>query len=926
MATRVLLLMLLGALSGSSYAAGVLSADRLVAVAGETLTLATTVPPPAEPFLVITWSVTDMHGATRIFISSSSVANVTAPEYRDRITLLRHTGSLELRNVSLRDTGNFRITIVPAVGGHQNGNCKVDVHERISGVVLVASGTDLLESNRPLRMSCSVAAGSGLSFQWLNGSSLMTAGGRVQITSGGSKLTLSRVTRYDQGSFRCHVFNVISNGTSDPVQLYISYGPENIQLTTSPSLKYHLEGSNINLSCSAGSRPPAVFQWSLDGDPLAASGPELRLQNVLHSQSGNYRCQAFNNRTMKSKTRHSPITIIAPVSSVEIKTNATEMFEFSGPVSMSCSSAGTSPSFRWLNGSVEVMEGERVRLTDGGAKLTVVNMTRYDQGPFRCHVFNTITNSTSDPVVLTVYFGPENINLTSRPSQENYDEGSDVDLICSVNSGPPPKFVWFRNGVLLSQAGSELKLMNVHLHQSGNYSCQAFNDKTMKNLTSEPVAILVKRSEISNVVIIASSTDMEELSSSVRLLCSSTGSFPTFVWRNGSSELAASDRVQIGGKGVAVTISNVSRYDEGPYTCHVFNNFSSATSTPLKLAISYGPESIFFQLYPSGEYFVRGSNLSLSCSAASRPPALFEWFFNGDLLSQVGAVLNLQKVQENQSGNYNCRAFNNKTEKYQTTKPSAIFIQTPVSNVSLTSNLTVMFEFSSATMSCSTAGSGLSFLWLNGSSEVSASHRVHFSDGGSTLTVVNVTRNDQGPFSVNVSNGVSAALSRPLHLFIQYGPDSLTIEGPDSVFVGQHAMLLCSALSVPTAIFSWLLNGKPMGVHAAALVIAASQHWDAGEYVCTARNAITGQSASGSQKLAVLDLSDCNCWTSVTVAAAVAVGCCVVVAMVIGLILYGLRRRKRHRNIYPTLKRGRKSMRLKQSDMYKIAAGTQSER
>uniref|UniRef100_A0A3Q2XWK7 Ig-like domain-containing protein n=1 Tax=Hippocampus comes TaxID=109280 RepID=A0A3Q2XWK7_HIPCM len=481
--TRLLLLplpLLLAALSG-----------HLVAIAGETVTFATTVTPPATPFLVVTWSVTDVHGTLKNIITSTSV-NETMQEYRDRITLFRHTGSLELRNVSLRDAGDFTVTVIPAGGAQQRGNCKLDVH--------------------------------------------------------------------------------------------------------------------------------------------------------------------------------------APVSRVEVKTNATEMFEFSGPVHLSCSSTGTSPSFRWLNGSSEVTESERVQITGGGSKLTVLNVTRYDLGPFRCHVFNLISNGTSGPVVLSVHFGPENMNLTSSPSQENYDEGSDVSLICSVASGPPPQLRWFRNGDLLSHAGSELKLLNIHFHQSGNYSCQAFNDKTMRNVTSDLIeftvskaAVLYRRStaEISNVVIAASSTDVEELSGSVRLSCSSAGSFPTFVWRNGSAELAAGDGVHIDGKGAVVTILNVSRYDEGPYTCHVFNNFSNATSRPLKLSISCESGNVF------------GSNISLSCSAACRPSARFEWFLNGESLSRTGPNLNLVNVLENQSGNYSCRAVNIKTAKSQMTKPSVFFPALP---------------------------------------------------------------------------------------------------------------------------------------------------------------------------------------------------------------------------------------------------------
>lgn len=88
-------------------------------------------------------------------------------------------------------------------------------------------------------------------------------------------------------------------------------GPEYIQLMVSPSKTQHEEGTNINLFCSAESRPPAEFFWFLNGDVLPGSGPELRLMDVQMSQKGNYSCQAFNRKTLKSqKSQPSAVSII----------------------------------------------------------------------------------------------------------------------------------------------------------------------------------------------------------------------------------------------------------------------------------------------------------------------------------------------------------------------------------------------------------------------------------------------------------------------------------------------------------------------------------------------------------------------------------------------------------------------------------------
>ncbi|KAI4811473.1 hypothetical protein KUCAC02_014378, partial [Chaenocephalus aceratus] len=323
--------------------------------------------------------------------------NFPAPGYEGKITFFMSTGSLELRNLVQTDSGEYIVSIFPAGEPSKTGNTRLDVYAPVSNVMVTSSSTELVEFSS-VSLSCS-SSGSSLSFLWLNSSSEVTGSDRVQITDGGSTLTIANVTRYDQGPFRCRVSNPVSKGTSDPVTL----------------------------------------------------------------------------------------SIYSPVSNVTVTSSSTELVEFSS-VSLSCSSSGSPLSFLWLNSSSEVTGSDRVQITDGGSTLTIVNVTRYDQGPFRCRVSNPVSHGASKAVTLIIYYGPENVNLKISPPHKPYLEGSNISLSCSAVSNPSAHYTWFLNGGLLSK-GSQFNLTNSQKNQSGSYSCQAFNDKTLRYETSHPASI-----------------------------------------------------------------------------------------------------------------------------------------------------------------------------------------------------------------------------------------------------------------------------------------------------------------------------------------------------------------------------------------------------------------------------------------------------
>lgn len=83
------------------------------------------------------------------------------------------------------------------------------------------------------------------------------------------------------------------------------------------------------------------------------------------------------------------------VSNILITSSKTDLVEFNSSVTLSCASSGSPTSFLWYNGSSEVTANDRVQFTDGGSNLTIINVTQFDQGLFRCL-------GTSDPLKLSI--------------------------------------------------------------------------------------------------------------------------------------------------------------------------------------------------------------------------------------------------------------------------------------------------------------------------------------------------------------------------------------------------------------------------------------------------------------------------------------------------------------------------------------------
>ncbi|XP_067365633.1 carcinoembryonic antigen-related cell adhesion molecule 6-like [Channa argus] len=229
------------------------------------------------------------------------------PSYSGRASVNISTGALTLSPVIVADSGAY---VVQSSDPQLRANTSISVLAPISNVTLTMNQTSLMEFSSSAVATCSVSSGSSPLFLWLNSTSDLTVGSRVLLTNGNSTLNIINVTRFDQGPFTCYVSNPVSNGTSNPVNFTILYGPDTMALTVKgQNTTCFSVGSNVTLLCSAQSNPPAQLQWAFRGQPVNTTGPLLNLYNITENQTGPYTCLAFNNFTNMNSNITTQITI-----------------------------------------------------------------------------------------------------------------------------------------------------------------------------------------------------------------------------------------------------------------------------------------------------------------------------------------------------------------------------------------------------------------------------------------------------------------------------------------------------------------------------------------------------------------------------------------------------------------------------------------
>ncbi|XP_070986019.1 cell adhesion molecule CEACAM6-like [Oncorhynchus clarkii lewisi] len=286
METAVAISLTLFILTGLCAGQGLFPQGSVNGAEGGTAMFITNLIPPAQPFNKISWSV----GGANIITSTGD--DSIGPGYGDRITLNKTTGSLQLRNLTLADSGEYRVSITTATVETINGSTELVVYENISDANITGPPNYLFADWSSANLTCE-AAGNITTIQWTKEGQPLSAGGNILFSEENRKVSISPVKRHDSGEYVCKLTNPASSATAS-YRMIVNYGPESMTI-----LGRHIaEVESFTLIyCSVQSVPPATFTWLFNGQQTGVHEAGYIIRSVSYNNSGDYRCDARNDLT-----------------------------------------------------------------------------------------------------------------------------------------------------------------------------------------------------------------------------------------------------------------------------------------------------------------------------------------------------------------------------------------------------------------------------------------------------------------------------------------------------------------------------------------------------------------------------------------------------------------------------------------------------
>ncbi|XP_015243548.1 PREDICTED: contactin-4-like isoform X2 [Cyprinodon variegatus] len=398
----------------------------------------------------------------------------------------------------------------------------------------------------------------------------------------------------------------------------------------------------------------------------------LYIAKVEASDAGNYTC-AVRNMMTNATVFGSPTPVVVRGDvlmgeyepKIEVQFPDTLYVLKGSSVKLECFALGNPvPTISWRRADGNPLPG-KIKINHSTGDLEIPYFRPEDAGMYECVAENSRGRNVARGQL--IFQNIEHLQWTQILKDAHMAIDANLQWECKAIGKPKPRYRWLKNGHPLTvkervhvEAG-KLTISTIRLSDSGMYQCVAENEYGSLYASAELKVVALPPDFTHRPV---KKSTVIQRGGEVVLECRPNASPRAMIswWRRG--KLLRNSKRQIILEDGTLRITNISKSDEGSYTCVARNHFGASSSTGA-LVVKEPTRVIVPPLSSDASV---GQSLVLPCevSSDSSLSPVFKWFFNGkaiDFSRQehfeiIGAGfsgdLMVRNIQLRHSGKYVC--------------------------------------------------------------------------------------------------------------------------------------------------------------------------------------------------------------------------------------------------------------------------------
>lgn len=356
-------------------------------------------------------------------------------------------------------------------------------------------------------------------------------------------------------------------------------------------------------------------------------------------------------------------------------------------------------------------------------------------------------------------------SITTQPQNQTNLLGSNATFDVVAGGQTPLFYQWSFSGINLTNSShiggatnTALMITNVSPADIGNYQVVVTNSHG--SVTSSVAALRVPAT-----IILQPTNEFVLQSSNISFAAAAAGTAPlSYRWYFNGAPLSDGGRVS-GSITANLNVSNAQTNDAGPYALVVTNDYGSATSAVATLTVLVPP---YILTQPANHVGILYSNGGFTVAAAGTAPLTYQWYFNGNPLTDGGQItgaatasLMISNLQITNSGNYVFTVTNSVGSVTSATAFFGVIVpptiaQQPVSQSAQWG--------ASAMFNVYVSGNGpLSYQWTFNGTNINGAT-------GSVFLLTNIQPSQAGNYAVTITNPYGVAVSSNAVLTVNQPP------------------------------------------------------------------------------------------------------------------------------------------------------------